>query len=464
MFHVTRVMFAFAVGFGLSGLLSAAETMPPPVAPTPWPRVTELIDGITFQFAPEHEALAHELAALAVAFNREMARRPTLPPAVEIAPLSIRDFRERRADYLARIAAVLGLNQATALQQDCYDGFLDNFEAVEQTYAMMVKKVLGFREVRAMAIWDKADLIRHLQAGEKIPHFTLQPDGQHVNFDMNANFPFELDPEVKALFEKRRQRQLDYSYNVSTHDGVVDFSARSAPHRKEEQAVAASAVPAPAAMIPEPTTFPAVITPDNATLPLKDLAPALFGTVRSVDEGFERLRAQPQFQDSAGLSQLLVHETTENGIVGQYLGSRDRRWLCEGVANYTAWKIARDRVGEAGAEKIYDVQAQLARYADLRGQIDLWNWPAVENQQEADRSTRLNAAHYAFATEAVFLMVQRHGEDFLPKLFREIGKTARAKTDMRTVKKAYKKLSGDSLDALLAAAVAIPVPAVAKRR
>jgi hypothetical protein len=161
-----------------------------------------------------------------------------------------------------------------------------------------------------------------------------------------------------------------------------------------------------------------------------------------------------QFQNAGVLANLLLHETTETGIMDRYIGSRDRRWLCEGVANYTAWKIARDRAGETAARQVYDLPGQLALYPDLREKVDLRKWPAVENQHKEDANTRLNRAHYAFAARAIFLIAERHGDDFLPKLFQEIGKTPRARTAMRTVETAYRKLAREDLSTVLAAAVA----------
>jgi len=45
------------------------------------------------------------------------------------------------------------------------------------------------------------------------------------------------------------------------------------------------------------------------------------------------------------LAQIVIHETTEAGIVDHFLGSADRRWFCEGTANYVAWSLARNRAG-----------------------------------------------------------------------------------------------------------------------
>ena len=78
----------------------------------------------------------------------------------------------------------------------------------------------------------------------------------------------------------------------------------------------------------------------------------------------------------------------------------------------------------------------------------------MENQHKEDANTPLNRAHYAFAARAVFLIAERHGDDFLPKLFQEIGKTPRTRTAMRTVETAYRKLAREDLSTVLAASVA----------
>ena len=51
------------------------------------------------------------------------------------------------------------------------------------------------------------------------------------------------------------------------------------------------------------------------------------------------------------------------------------------------------------------------------------------------------------------MIAQRHGDDFLPRLFRDIGRTPREKTNMKIVGKAYKKLTKDDLSRVLADAI-----------
>jgi len=46
-------------------------------------------------------------------------------------------------------------------------------------------------------------------------------------------------------------------------------------------------------------------------------------------------------------------------------------------------------------------------------------------------------------------MAQTYGEDIVPRLLREIGKTPRSKASMKTVAKAYEKVTKAKLDSLV---------------
>jgi len=155
---------------------------------------------------------------------------------------------------------------------------------------------------------------------------------------------------------------------------------------------------------------------------------------------------------------LVLHETTETGIVDHYFRGPDRRWFCDGVANYVPWRVVRDLQGEAVATGVFDLREQLAHFAPWRDRADLRRWPATENQSEADQHSELNEARYVFAAQAVFLMNARAGEDVLPRLFAEIGRTKPDKVSIRVVEKAWSKVTGTNLDSILAAAVQ-PLPA-----
>lgn len=156
------------------------------------------------------------------------------------------------------------------------------------------------------------------------------------------------------------------------------------------------------------------------------------------------------------LAYLVLHETTEIGIIDHYMRGPDRRWFCDGVANYVPWRVVRDLHGVQVADAIYNLREQLAKHAAFREQADLRKWPAAENQTDEEHRTPLDAARYAFAAHAIFLMNERAGDDVLPRLFTEIGKTKPKKTSIKKIEKAWKKLSGGKLDDLLADAGKIP--------
>jgi hypothetical protein len=429
-------------------------------------RVSETIEGITCDYAPADAALARALAPLIAALDRDAAAPAPVTAAATadapVTPLSIADFRRNREDYLARLAAAIGLKRPTARQVECYDGYLDNFERTEQVMARLMDHVGEALLIHAVTIVHKTDVLTRLKAGEKIPGFTLDEDGEHVTAQWAPPQINGRDERLVELLKQREQGQLDLGYNYAVKDGIAEFSATT--KMGHSAAAPADKGPAPLAEpIAAPTApivpFPVVIMPEQEDFTPAELAERLATQIGDLLRKPRQMHVT-QFQNAGVLANLLLHETTETGIMDRYIGSRDRRWLCEGVANYTAWKIVRDRAGEAAARQVYDLAGQLALYPDLREKVDLRKWPAVENQHKEDANTPLNRAHYAFAARAVFLIAERHGDDFLPKLFQEIGKTPRTKTAMRTVETAYRKLAREDLSTVLAAAVA-PVPTTA---
>jgi hypothetical protein len=161
------------------------------------------------------------------------------------------------------------------------------------------------------------------------------------------------------------------------------------------------------------------------------------------------------------LAFIVLHETTEVGIIDRYFHGPDRRWFCDGVANYVPWRVVRDLHGADAAGRVYNLPEALAHAAPLREKADLRKWPAVENESAEEQLSELDGARYAFAANAVFLMDERGGNDILPRLFTEIGKTNPNKVSIKTVEKAWQKLTGTKLDTILADAVK-PLPSATK--
>jgi len=235
-------------------------------------------------------------------------------------------------------------------------------------------------------LWRRPELMERLRAGEKIPGFSLGgPTGLNFRIDFRMEQP--VDP---AEFWRPRPLPI---------------------------AIGAGAPPA------------------------DDIA-----------AGIQKLRVLSGTFHVAGTDLgpfMLLHEITEAGIIWHYIGSPDRRWFCDGVANYVAWKTLRDKLGAAEAGKFYDLEAELKKYRAAAGTVDLEQWPAAENMGKENYREDINTANYAFATQVIARVCAKHGDGLLPRWFAEIGKTPRAQTTMKTVYRAYTKITGEDLRSYL---------------
>lgn len=425
-------------------------------------RVTAAYGDITCEYPEGQERLAWELAKrfTAHAESLDLRRLGPVPPAGADVPLSAAEMRANRDDYLRRIAALMALAKPTPLQEECFDEFLRNYELSMELAAEGRRHAGELARVRKFAIWPRAELVRRLQAGEKI---------SGMNYDAaadrgRATYGFSLggfDSRLAQLAERREGLQRDYLLSIASRDGSTTYRGSVRPKNaavvREEKRVGSAAPEADRTDI-----LPVVIPESLSHLPPAELAERLFGSgpdggISRTLDALTQLPARYPVVDPH-IAFLVLHETAEVGIAGHYFRGKDRRWFCDGVANYVAWRVVRDRHGERAATSVYDLDQQLARHAKWAGEADLRAWPPSEKQTEADRTAPLNVARYAFATNAVFLMHKHAGEDLLPRLFLEIGKTRANRVTMATVEKAWAKLSRTELDAILAAAVTLPTP------
>lgn len=366
------------------------------------------------------------------------------------APLSPTEMRVNRAVYLAHIAALLGLKQATSLQEECYDAFLNNYEESMRLHGIIKERARTFQTIKRVTVWEKDELVRRLRMGEAIPGFSYDP----VTKAGTATFGFqwaEHREHSNELAAKRAKLRLAYALSFETKNGVRTYRGHFGP----KDAPQATRAHPPMATPTE--AFPVVIPVALTSLPAEESAARLWDgsgdrSLRTVIETFGRLPGAVPEQD-ATIAFLILHETSEVGIVDHYFRGADRRWFCDGVASYAAWRVVRDVHGLAAADRMHNLRQELTKYADLRAQADLRQWPATERQTEAEQHSRLDDARYAFAERAVALMNERAGEDCLPKLFVELGKTKREKVSMKSVEKAWKKTTGSELETILNAAM-----------
>jgi hypothetical protein len=146
-----------------------------------------------------------------------------------------------------------------------------------------------------------------------------------------------------------------------------------------------------------------------------------------------------------------LHEAIEFSLVTEVIRSADRRWFCEGMANYLAREIIRKRVGPELSRAYYDGDALLAQAPQAAKQGDLEAWPVGEDGTSRHVPGEINEVNYLRATRIVEAVVAKHGTAVLPKWFTEIRETPHGKTNRATLYAAYKKVTGEDLRQIVAA-------------
>lgn len=313
------------------------------------------------------------------------------PPPPRLTPA---DLGKRKEYFLGKICAYLGLAEPTKQMKSAFEGTLKAYEAIGYVAAPP-----GLP--RHFAIWRKPELLARLKAGESIQNFTKGADGM-------VNFTFKFNLDFKPELTKEQNE-----------------SALAAEWQKFAMPVVIA------------------VTPDRT--PEQEATAALEGC-QHFNTKIMELRSSQMWRTSVFIA---LHEATESGIVWHYLVSKDRRWFCDGIANYVAWKVIEAEFGPEEARGYYDLSAELKKYANEAATIDLAAWPAAENQKQANYAENLNTANYAFATKVIADVCSKHGDAILPRLFAEIGKTPYERATMDTVYRAFKKLTREDLRSYL---------------
>jgi len=319
------------------------------------------------------------------------------PPApLPALKLSLADLAQRRDEVLGRVAAWLGLPKPTAVMASTFDARLKESKAITL--------VPPTEMPRHYAIWRRSDLVARLAAGESVPGFHLDASGGPV---------FEFGSSRSDLPSDRGVAQLDLSAGfTAAWRGMVwpvkiDAVTGSAANEDIEAALG-------------------LLQELAATWPRDAMAGSMRAIVLDV-----------------------IRETADSGVTWGFLTSKDRRWFCEGVAGFVAYKVLESEVGADEARGYFDLRNELRAHQDLAPRVDLAGWPPAEDAERSGIPAELDAANRAYAIKVVTDLCARRGDDFLPKLFREIGRTKREKATMATVYHACRKLAGEDLRAAL---------------
>lgn len=190
---------------------------------------------------------------------------------------------------------------------------------------------------------------------------------------------------------------------------------------------------------------------EESTMPLIIPHPAANATdadLRAVvEEALANLQILQDLNPHAQASDFLIaHEFFESIVVFKVVRSQDRRWFCDGMANYLALLFCRHHLGTENADamfaSLWDEEAARA----VADQVDLRSWPTAEAiKSGAQPEPPEQDAHYYFATRVIERACRDQGDDFIKRWLAEIRKIYDRRRNMQTVTEAYAKLTGKDL-------------------
>lgn len=379
-----------------------------PMAAAAEPPQSERLINIDLEYSASLESLAKPLGAYVDRVK---------PSFSQYMQENVRAFQKtleaRREEDLAFVCKLLNLPAATPAMQDVYDFYLNQ-------WFPKLAPVLDFKKLE---VWDERDLRARLAAGEPLPG--------HVGYE----------PALDRFYVMRAMRVEGQVTMVGRQEQGKDLRFTGAGGAAAEVSI-------------------------TRIIGERDLrAPDLFAREkRSVQREIGMLTDPAGAHNPfvAGMTVIAIHETTEYALVKYVINSSDRRWFAEGVANFAAYKRLAEKQGEETSRQTYAMHYSPQKLGPLLGKVDLFAWPAVENEEKGAPDGDLRLAHYYLATEVVREMAARHGDDIFTRIFQRLPPPAAGGPVARLgdVQAAYQELTGRDLRQLVASVQARLDPAV----
>jgi len=438
------ILFAGTLGLGAAPVPHATRAG----------RWVETREGFSVEYSPGQEAWM-EMAF--VRLHAEAARQiPPATPAADTAavPGSPRDLRARREAILAAVAREIGRSAPLAVQAKAFDTFLGYYEMLAEVYRLAAATLGERLQIHQVAIWQRDELIRRLREGEKISGVSYDPVTDSGNFAFGG--AMQLDDatsiRIKEIYAAIKAQQLAHTFKYDQAGVAASVTLNAPPSAEKNPADTPAAAPPPF----EEIVMPVLYRGPFDTAPDAEAFDYTWVNLQQIGGNLEQ--SFRNYVDS-NLVGVILHETTEIGLIDAVIASKDRRWLCDGTANYSAWRVSREFFGGDFAQRVYDLDAKLREYAALQTKINLARWSTAERQEAGQQETDLNRAHYVFATRAMFLLAQRQGDDALAALWQDVAKTDYKKANAKTFAAAYRKRYKSDLAALVKSAEKTPIPA-----
>jgi hypothetical protein len=147
---------------------------------------------------------------------------------------------------------------------------------------------------------------------------------------------------------------------------------------------------------------------------------------------------------------VVVHEVVEGYLIREVIGSPDRRWFCDGLANWIAMQECDRRFGPGTGKEVMHRMFPPDVSDSLKRKVNLLSWTTLENQSDPVSTAKgLEGAYYDFAKRAMEEALAGKDSDFVRKWLEEIRKTRWIRTHAGTVIDAYHRISEGDLKAIL---------------
>lgn len=363
-------------------------------------------DGITVYYNRQDEVFAREFVGSLPLIARE-AQENLRSKLSDPAVLAVKSFQARRYEYLSVIAHYLGLKKPTTHMRRTFDVALASVEKMA-TATLADSERNGLIDV--VQIWRKPDLLAMLRA-----------NGPDDFFDLNKDKDFMVKDGI--------------TYAVTTH-----LSAVGAGSGKRRTAV---------------TTAPLRFGATNRSkmfLPVVLAVTDPAGLEREVS--LQVSAARKYLGEQTGLlvnvtqNTLLLgvlHEVVEVAVIDHLIASKDRRWFCEGMANFIAYRAVLELDTPEAALRGFDLRGQLDRWQKFGREVNLPGWKVNEDLNAAEQDRDFTRARYTYATKAIANVYEKHGREFFPRWCREIARTPWKKSNIATVHAAFERLTGEKL-------------------
>lgn len=366
-------------------------------------RTSLVCEGVTVYYDGKDAAFARKFCERMPELLRqsrdEFGRAANVRTAV-----SLKTLKSRRDEYLEVVAYYLGLERPTASMRKTFDVV---HAALEQRYAEIRRDWGEAGMFDTVQIWRKHDLAAELRERPKNDFYELNTDGFPV-----ASNRFSLGVTVHLNKLKKKT------------------AVEVAPLRIGEGT--------------RKNAFLSVVIDDSGVIDIDQEVARQFALVLGQLKGWvslvhATLREKPP--------QFVLHETVEVAIVTSMLKSNDRRWFCEGMANFIAHRALVELVSPEVARRCYNLNDQLVQGKRFEYEVNLPQWKISDELTVEEKSSEIDRARYAYATKAIANVYEKHGREFFPRWCREIARTPRSKANIATVHAAFELLTGEKLEA-----------------